>query len=85
MGKTDLVQRIYNNKLILDTFDLRIWVPACDKKRLLEKSVEFTTFSYCCDSPMSILEEILIEELTGKRFLYWMTVITRAHNSGMNY
>jgi len=69
MGKTDLVHRIYNNKLILDTFDLRIWVPACDKKRLLEKIVEFTTFSYCCDSPMSVLKEILIEELTGKRFL----------------
>ena len=69
MGKTDLVHRIYNNKLILDTFDLRIWVPACDKKRLLEKIVEFTTFSYCCDSPMSVLKEILIEELTGKKFL----------------
>ncbi|KAF8776320.1 hypothetical protein HU200_003639 [Digitaria exilis] len=38
-------------------------------KRLLGQIVEFTTCSYCYDSPLSVLEEIVIQELTGKKFL----------------
>ncbi|CAL5066073.1 unnamed protein product [Urochloa decumbens] len=69
MGKTELVHRIYSNQMILDTFNLRIWVNMCDEKRLLCKIVEFTTCAYCTDAPIRVLEEIVIEELTGKRLL----------------
>ncbi|CAL5076086.1 unnamed protein product [Urochloa decumbens] len=69
MGKTELVRRIYSNRMILDTFNLRIWVNTCDEKRLLGKIVEFTTCAYCTDTPIRVLQEIVIEELTGKRFL----------------
>ncbi|RCV10322.1 hypothetical protein SETIT_2G103000v2 [Setaria italica] len=37
--------------------------------RLLAKIVEFTSCAYCIDAPISALEEIVIEELTGKRLL----------------
>lgn len=69
MGKTELVHRIYNNRMILDTFDLRIWLHMCDKKRLLGKIVELTTFASCGDASISVLEEIVIEELASKRLL----------------
>lgn len=55
--------------MIVDTFNLTIWVYMCDKKRLLAKIVEFTSCAYCIDAPISALEEIVIEELTGKRLL----------------
>ncbi|CAL5066074.1 unnamed protein product [Urochloa decumbens] len=69
MGKTELVHRIYNHQLILDAFNLRIWVNMCDKKRLLDKIAEFTTCAYCSSTPISVVEEIVMEELTGKRLL----------------
>ncbi|KAJ1288859.1 hypothetical protein BS78_02G120300 [Paspalum vaginatum] len=69
MGKTELIHRIYNSQSILDYFDLRIWFSMCDKKSLLEKIVELTTGSYCSESPESVLSEIVVEEITGKRFL----------------
>ncbi|TVU39602.1 hypothetical protein EJB05_13029, partial [Eragrostis curvula] len=72
MGKSELVHRIYNDQIILDTFNLRIWVPQStvyDKKTLLVKIIELTTCTDCSDAPMSILEDIVIEELTGKRLL----------------
>lgn len=69
MGKTELVHRIYNDQMILDAFNLRIWVYMCDKKRLLEKIAEFTTCAYCSNAPTSVLEEIVMEELSGKRLL----------------
>ncbi|TVU39679.1 hypothetical protein EJB05_13111, partial [Eragrostis curvula] len=72
MGKTEMVHRIYNDPMILDTFNLRIWIPeftVCDKKSLLVKIMEFTTCTYFSDASMSVLEDIVIEELTGKRLL----------------
>ncbi|KAL6639048.1 hypothetical protein ACP70R_022778 [Stipagrostis hirtigluma subsp. patula] len=69
MGKTELVSQIYSGPLILDAFNLRIWVYMSDKKRLLQNIIEFSTGTFCGDAPLSILEEIVIEELTGKRFL----------------
>jgi Leucine-rich repeat (LRR) protein len=69
MGKTELVHRIYNNRMVLDTFDLRIWLQMCGKKRLLGKIVELTTCASCGDASISVLEEIVIEELTSKRLL----------------
>ncbi|RLN35214.1 NBS-LRR-like resistance protein [Panicum miliaceum] len=69
MGKTELVHGIYNDQMILDAFNLRIWVYMCDKKRLLEKIAEFTTCAYCSNAPISVLEEIVMEELSGKRLL----------------
>ncbi|OQU88839.1 hypothetical protein SORBI_3002G104400 [Sorghum bicolor] len=69
MGKTELVHQIYNNRMIFDTFDLRIWLNMCDKKRLLGKIVELTTCASCSDASISVLEEIVIEELTSKRLL----------------
>ncbi|OEL25710.1 Disease resistance protein RGA2 [Dichanthelium oligosanthes] len=69
MGKTELVRQIYCDRMILDTFNLRIWVCMCDKKRLLCKIVEFTTGAYCTEAPIGVLEEIVIEELAGKRLL----------------
>ncbi|XP_025803328.1 putative disease resistance protein RGA3 isoform X2 [Panicum hallii] len=69
MGKTELVHRIYNDQMILDAFNLRIWVYMCDKRGLLEKIAEFTTCAYCSNAPISVLEEIVMEELSGKRLL----------------
>lgn len=72
MGKTELVHRIYNNEMILDTFNLRIWVPqltVCGKKSLLVQIIQLITCTYCSDAPLSILEDIVMEELTGKRLL----------------
>uniref|UniRef100_A0A0E0LJ93 TF-B3 domain-containing protein n=1 Tax=Oryza punctata TaxID=4537 RepID=A0A0E0LJ93_ORYPU len=68
-GKTELLHEIYNDQMILEGFHLRIWINMCDKKRLLEKIIEFTTCAYCYDAPSSILEETVREELNGKRFL----------------
>ncbi|CAN6165813.1 unnamed protein product [Urochloa humidicola] len=69
MGKTELVHQIYNNQMILDAFNLRIWVCMCDKKRLLEKIAEYTNCAYCSNAPISVVEEIVMEELAGKRLL----------------
>uniref|UniRef100_A0A0E0Q6J7 TF-B3 domain-containing protein n=1 Tax=Oryza rufipogon TaxID=4529 RepID=A0A0E0Q6J7_ORYRU len=68
-GKTELLHEIYNDQKILEGFHLRIWINMCDKKRLLEKIIEFTACAYCYDAPSSILEETVREELNGKRFL----------------
>uniref|UniRef100_A0A0A9BT19 AP2/ERF domain-containing protein n=1 Tax=Arundo donax TaxID=35708 RepID=A0A0A9BT19_ARUDO len=70
MGKSELVRHIYNDQMIFDAFDLRIWVYVCDNKKMLfGKIIEFTTCAYYHDAPLGILEEIVVEELTGKRFL----------------
>ncbi|KAJ1288856.1 hypothetical protein BS78_02G120000 [Paspalum vaginatum] len=69
MGKTELVRRIYSNEMVLDAFDLRMWAYMFDKKRLLGKILEFTTCAHCSDAPISVLEEIVIEELMNKRLL----------------
>lgn len=41
----------------------------CDKRRLLEKILEFTTGTSCAEASRSILEETVRDELTGKKFL----------------
>jgi len=35
MGKTELVHQVFNDQMILDAFDMRIWVYIRDKKGLL--------------------------------------------------
>lgn len=70
MGKTELVHRIYNDQMIMDAFSLRIWVYMCDKQRLLEKIAELSTCAYCSNTPVSVLEEIVMEELRSKRLLF---------------
>lgn len=41
----------------------------CDKRRLLEKILEFTTGTSYAEASRSILEETVRDELTGKKFL----------------
>jgi len=69
MGKTELVHQVFNDQMILDAFDMRIWVYIRDKKGLLGNIAEYVTCAYCSNSSISVLEEIVLEELTGKRLL----------------
>ncbi|KAL6903514.1 hypothetical protein ACP4OV_004327 [Aristida adscensionis] len=72
VGKTSLVQHIYNDETISSKFDIKMWVWVCqefDVLNLTRKLAEEATESPCGFSDMNQMHRVITNRLKGKRFL----------------
>uniref|UniRef100_A0A0E0H343 NB-ARC domain-containing protein n=1 Tax=Oryza nivara TaxID=4536 RepID=A0A0E0H343_ORYNI len=72
VGKTSLVQHIYNDEALRSKFDMKMWVWVCqefDVLKLTRKLAEEATESPCGFAEMNQLHRIIAKRLEGKRFL----------------
>jgi hypothetical protein len=72
VGKTSLVQHIYNDETIGSKFDLKMWVWACqefDVLTLTRKVAEEANELPCCFTEMNQMHRVITDRLKGKRFL----------------
>ncbi|XP_025651330.2 disease resistance protein RGA2-like [Arachis hypogaea] len=72
LGKTTLVQRVYNDKKVIEHFDLRIWVCVSTEfntMRILESIVESTRGHNPNLSTLEAMKNKVQEVLLGKRYL----------------
>ncbi|XP_078167850.1 disease resistance protein RGA2-like [Carex rostrata] len=70
IGKTSIVQLIYSEERILDYFDARMLITMpekSDETRLIKKLIESVTSSPCPMTEADLLEELLIDELSGTK------------------
>ncbi|XP_042495167.1 putative disease resistance protein RGA3 [Macadamia integrifolia] len=71
IGKTTFAQLVFNDPLIVKSFDLRTWVCVSEEfevKRLLKEIMESTKVK-CDASSLDVIARDLQKELMGKRFL----------------
>ncbi|CAO2042022.1 unnamed protein product [Urochloa humidicola] len=74
-GKTSLLHALYNDKLLTDTFDKRIWIQLSDKldiSTLFRKVVEGAMNDHCSITNLGCLQEMVKEEFTDKKFLFFL-------------
>ncbi|KAL6652399.1 hypothetical protein ACP70R_011324 [Stipagrostis hirtigluma subsp. patula] len=72
VGKTSLVQHIYNDDTISSKFDIKMWVWLCqefDVLKLTRKLAEEATESPCGFAEMNQMHRVITNRLKGKRFL----------------
>lgn len=72
VGKTTLVQHVYNDKVVLSHFDLRAWVCASqdfDVIRITRAIIEGFSGESCCLTELNVLQEVVVDKLKGRRFL----------------
>ncbi|GJN27061.1 hypothetical protein PR202_gb15044 [Eleusine coracana subsp. coracana] len=72
VGKTSLVQHIYNDEALSSKFDIKMWVWVCqelDVLKLTRKLAEEATESPCCFTEMNQMHRVITDRLRGKRFL----------------
>ncbi|CAL5067378.1 unnamed protein product [Urochloa decumbens] len=74
-GKTSLLHALYNDKLLTDTFDKRIWIQLSDRldmSMLFRKIVEGAMNDHCSITNLGCLQEMVKEEFSDKKFLlFW--------------
>lgn len=72
VGKTSLVQHIYNEEAISSKFDIKMWVWVCqefDVLKLTRKLAEEATVSPCGFAEVNQMHRVITNRLKGKRFL----------------
>uniref|UniRef100_A0A1D1XKX3 Putative disease resistance RPP13-like protein 1 n=1 Tax=Anthurium amnicola TaxID=1678845 RepID=A0A1D1XKX3_9ARAE len=72
VGKTTLVQHVFNDQAVCEHFELRGWVCVSDEHevdKLTKRIIEGFTKEQCDLRELSVLHSTLINELSGKRFL----------------
>ncbi|KAF3322228.1 Disease resistance protein RGA2 [Carex littledalei] len=70
IGKTSIVHLIYSEERVLDSFDARMFITMpekSDETRLIKKLIESVTSSPCPMTEADLLEELLIDELSGTK------------------
>ncbi|CAL5027864.1 unnamed protein product [Urochloa decumbens] len=74
-GKTSLLHALYNDKLLTDTFDKRIWIQLSDRvdmSTLFRKIVEGAMNDHCSITNLGCLQEMVKEEFADKKFLLFL-------------
>ncbi|CAN6248350.1 unnamed protein product [Urochloa humidicola] len=74
-GKTSLLHALYNDKLLTDTFDKRIWIQLSDRldmSTLFRKIIEGAINDHCSITNLGCLQDMVKEELTDKKFLLFL-------------
>ena len=72
VGKTTLAQLVYNNKLVMDLFDVRAWVwvsQEYDVLRITKSILEAVTSSASDSDNLDLLQVSLKNSLMGRKFL----------------
>ncbi|KAK4381115.1 putative disease resistance protein RGA3 [Sesamum angolense] len=72
LGKTTLVQIVYNDDRVKSHFNLQIWICVSDDfnvKRLVKAIIESIDRDVCKDTELDPLQRRLRERLQGRRFL----------------
>ncbi|XP_074561698.1 LOW QUALITY PROTEIN: putative disease resistance protein RGA3 [Curcuma longa] len=72
IGKTTLVQAAFNDSIVKEYFELRIWVCVSENfctDRLAREIIEYATKVKCDLTNFAALQEVLKKKITPKRFL----------------
>ncbi|KAL5730315.1 hypothetical protein ACHQM5_003151 [Ranunculus cassubicifolius] len=72
LGKTTLAQLVYNDKVVNEIFEMKMWVGVYqdfDVKKILENIIKSATNNECPDLEMDQLRSCLQEQVKGKKFL----------------
>ncbi|KAL5730318.1 hypothetical protein ACHQM5_003154 [Ranunculus cassubicifolius] len=72
LGKTTLAQLVYNDKVVNEIFEMKMWVGVYqdfDVKKILENIIKSATNNECPDLEMDQLGSRLQEQVKGKKFL----------------
>ena len=73
VGKTTLVQLVYNKKLVLESFDVRAWVCVSqefDVLRITKTILDAVTSSSGDTDDLDLLQVRLNKSLVGRKFLF---------------